>query len=109
MVKMNKLYLFTSDTCPKCPSYKRFMINNNLDCELIEITNDTSSDKYRTLAMKFGVHSVPQFVLEDKDNTETPIKLLSVEELLDMIDNNELPLVQKQEEPELEGFTGNEI
>ena len=90
----NKLFLFTSPTCPKCPSYKKFVINNNLMCTIVEVNDD----KTRQMALEWKVHSVPQFVLQDdsfiNEENKLGIKFLAVDEVVEMLDENKLELVQ---------------
>ncbi|MCK4968797.1 MAG: hypothetical protein KAS12_07115 [Candidatus Aenigmarchaeota archaeon] len=59
-----KYLLFTTQTCPNCPSMKEFMKDVNLKGEFIDASTDDGLKK----AVSFGVSSVPTVIfLDEKD------------------------------------------
>jgi len=74
--KMAKLYLFTSTTCPKCPTAKNLITTHNLNCEIIEVGTTPGGENK---ALTAGVSHVPQFV--EKDGAEHTLIMLDNDEL----------------------------
>ncbi len=58
-----KFKLFMTPTCPKCPEVKKFIEENNLDCEIINAREQEGLEKARSL----GVMKVPTVIAFDND------------------------------------------
>jgi ribonucleoside-triphosphate reductase (formate) len=56
-----KNILFTTPTCPNCPAAKTLLELKELDFELV----DASTPEGLNLARKYGVGSVPTFIIID--------------------------------------------
>lgn len=60
---MKKYKIFTTPTCPNCPSVKSFLKSTNVEGEFI----DASSKEGFELAKKFNVNSVPTVIFFNDD------------------------------------------
>jgi glutaredoxin len=80
-----KIYLFTTDTCPKCPEAKKFCEKNFPEAEIVQVGNLESL----VLAEKYNIRSVPTFVV----NNGKVWKSLTLTEMKDAKKNNEENLI----------------
>ena len=74
-----KVYLFTSPTCPNCPPAKAFINRfkqTRDDFVLWELSTATSQGQ--TKARKYGVRSVPTFIIQGPGYA-SPIGLIGVQ------------------------------
>ena len=69
--KKSTIYLFTSPTCPHCPVAKR-ELNELIEQREDIIANfiDTTESKGQRLTQKFGIQSVPSYVIQGPATTE---------------------------------------
>ncbi len=58
-----KLYQF--EQCPFCEKVRQYLKQNNIECELVNVSYDRESDERKMLLEKSGVGTVP--VLQDND------------------------------------------
>lgn len=62
----NRLMLFTTTSCPKCPSTKAWLAQNEVCYELI----DNNSDGFLEIAQKYNIQSVPTLLSLDHESNE---------------------------------------
>jgi glutaredoxin len=64
-----KTYLFTTTVCPNCLPAKDYIIENEIDCEILYCDKDNNA---MAMAERFGIEHVPTFVtLEDNGISQT--------------------------------------
>lgn len=71
----DKIYLFTTDTCPNCPAAKKFVADNKMDVMQVVVGEGLEE---RALAEQYGIRSVPTFVVVNGDD----YTLKSLEEMM---------------------------
>ena len=80
-----KYLLFTTPTCPNCPSVKEHMKTIDIKGEFI----DASTDEGLKKATKFKVSSVPTVLFFNNDNKETVIaEARNISEIKNAIEKN---------------------
>lgn len=89
-----KLLLFTRQNCVKCDTYKNFAERYNVIYELKE-EGDHDAE---LLALELHIHNVPQFVIQSDEET----KLISIEDVVALVDEGEFVREAKVEVDELE-------
>jgi len=88
-IKINMYYiLFTTTTCPKCPSFKKVVLDTaKIDGEII----DETSGKFLNLAARFGVMNAPTFIAFKDDSLNEEVFRCSEEyELKKFLENNKI-------------------
>lgn len=95
-----KVFLFTSPTCPNCPPAKRFI--NEFKTQRDDfILNDfsTITPKGQKQAQKFGIRSVPTFVIQGP-GYPTPIGLVGTQSAESMNKYLDISLGLREPDPE---------
>lgn len=65
----DKIYLFTTTRCPKCPEAKEYVKTAGLEDKVTIIEADTSVDAM-TLASSYNITHVPAFVIHREEDEE---------------------------------------
>lgn len=66
--------LFTTSTCPNCPEAKQFVINNNLNINIIELDDPKNSYMMKGIVQELGIRQVPMFVINNEVKTLDDMK-----------------------------------
>jgi len=75
----DKIYLFTTSRCPKCPIAKQYVIDSGLE-EKVDIIVADQSAEGMALAREYGVAMVPTFVVNGKQYSLDEFKELNENE-----------------------------
>ncbi|MDO5027042.1 MAG: glutaredoxin family protein [Tissierellia bacterium] len=61
---MDKIRVFSSDTCPYCTAVKNFLTENNIEFEEANVTTDA---KARNELIQKGYRGVPVIIIGDEE------------------------------------------